>query len=322
MDQALEKQYNKPAKSSSGVIGFTRRKEAVCRWNIIKHEKHQYSEALSNICNYNPEDTYTLHHEFTPTKIEIDKSGVERMVDLYNNRTNIFSLEKDVMNIVTGEKVDVTAYLTCIKVGEEEYKHFKKHRLEDKSVKLFDTIKNVTTLTTSDRKTQQKKPDLKKESLKFMRRLDIARLRGFDIQELLKHEITSTSFYLTKDHMLRKSPKSELAQEIKTCLSTISEQVPFSEMSSAIVIDFMAYCRKVPVKKLQLQTYEDLANNLWQTFQKISSNSARIDIVFDLYLDQRIKQGERTRRSKGAVVETKIFTIKQTLPVELEKFWG
>ena len=31
MDQALEKAYNKPKKSSVGVIGFTRRKEAVCK---------------------------------------------------------------------------------------------------------------------------------------------------------------------------------------------------------------------------------------------------------------------------------------------------
>ena len=45
MDQALEKQYNKPAKGQSGIIGFSRRKEAVCKWNIIKQEKgpiHQF----------------------------------------------------------------------------------------------------------------------------------------------------------------------------------------------------------------------------------------------------------------------------------------
>ena len=42
MDQALEKAYNKPAKLSAGIIGFTRRKEAVCKWNLIKHEKAKY----------------------------------------------------------------------------------------------------------------------------------------------------------------------------------------------------------------------------------------------------------------------------------------
>ena len=35
MDQALEKAYNKPAKSSTVIIGFTRRKEAICKGNLI-----------------------------------------------------------------------------------------------------------------------------------------------------------------------------------------------------------------------------------------------------------------------------------------------
>ena len=49
MNQALEKQYNKPGKGPLGIIGFTRRKEAVCKWNIIKHEKFLYTQALSKI---------------------------------------------------------------------------------------------------------------------------------------------------------------------------------------------------------------------------------------------------------------------------------
>ena len=77
-----------------------------------------------------------------------------------------------------------------------------------------------------------------------------------------------------------------------------SDQIPINEMNSAILIDVRTYCRKVPVKKLKLQTYEDLVNHLWQTLQRISSNCGRIDIVFNLYLDQSIKQGERMGRSK------------------------
>ena len=50
MDQALEKQYNKPAKDPSGVIGFTKRKQAVCKWNIIKHEKLLFTEGRTKIC--------------------------------------------------------------------------------------------------------------------------------------------------------------------------------------------------------------------------------------------------------------------------------
>ena len=39
IDQALEKEYNKPAKGPGGVIGITRKKESVAKWNLLKHEK-------------------------------------------------------------------------------------------------------------------------------------------------------------------------------------------------------------------------------------------------------------------------------------------
>lgn len=48
MDQALESQYDKQEKSSSGIIGITRRKEAVYKWDLIKYEKSMYSNLLCN----------------------------------------------------------------------------------------------------------------------------------------------------------------------------------------------------------------------------------------------------------------------------------
>ena len=39
LDQAFEEEYNKSAKGPSGIIGYTRRKESVLKWNIIHHEK-------------------------------------------------------------------------------------------------------------------------------------------------------------------------------------------------------------------------------------------------------------------------------------------
>ena len=42
-------QYNKPA-SQSGIIGITRKKEAVNKWNILRHEKLQFTEFLEQMC--------------------------------------------------------------------------------------------------------------------------------------------------------------------------------------------------------------------------------------------------------------------------------
>ena len=55
----------------------------------------------------------------------------------------------------------------------------------------------------------KKPPYVNKETLSFLRTIDIARLREYDLQVLLQYEITSCSFYLTKNGNLRKSPKSE-----------------------------------------------------------------------------------------------------------------
>ena len=67
------------------------------------------------------------------------------------------------------------------------------------------------------------------------------------------HEIRATSYYLTKDGELQKSPKSELARELKNLLEEPRPiNVLETSLKTAIVIDFTAYARKVPIKKKNL----------------------------------------------------------------------
>ena len=97
--------------------------------------------------------------------------------------------------------------------------------------------------------------------------IDYLRLQSLDIADLLKHEIVSTSFYLTKDGELQKSPKSELARELENLLEMpCPVEIPDSDLKSVIVIDFIAYAQKVSTKKMMLTTYEDYFKALWRTF--------------------------------------------------------
>ena len=48
-----------------------------------------------------------------------------------------------------------------------------------------------------------------------MRMIDFARTRNFDITDLLEYELSSTSFFLSKDGFLRKPQKSDLLTRIK-----------------------------------------------------------------------------------------------------------
>ena len=153
--------------------------------------------------------------------------------------------------------------------------------------------------------------------------INYSRLHNLDIADLLKHEIVSTSFYLTKDGELRKSLKSELARELKNLLEKpCPVEIPDSDLKSVVVIDFMAYARKISTKKMMLATYEDFFKALWRTFSSLSKGCSQIDIDSDVYLRHSIKQGERNQKSKLDLIETNITSVKQQLPIEMDRFWS
>ena len=89
-----------------------------------------------------------------------------------------------------------------------------------------------------------------------------------------------------------------------------------------MLIDFMAYTRKLPVKKLKLKTFEDMNMKLWDIFAKLASKSKRIDILFDVYKQGNIKDLERIRRGKVDAIEVASLQRNTPLPVETERFWA
>ena len=89
---------------------------------------------------------------------------------------------------------------------------------------------------------------------------------------MLKFEISSTSLYLIdpKDGLLKEPTKSYLSKELLGMVSVVEE----SPLSDCILFDFMAYGRKVPVKKINetggsLNSFADLFNFLLSTFHKL-----------------------------------------------------
>ena len=62
-----------------------------------------------------------------------------------------------------------------------------------------------------------------KETVKFLRNIDYARLRDFDLKILMGYEISPTYFYLTKGSLIGKPNKSELITELK---SMITKNIP------------------------------------------------------------------------------------------------
>ncbi len=252
-DQALEQCCNRPAKVSGGIIGVTRKKEAVALWGIIKHRKYQYVDLLE--MKDDIEGELSLHHDFNPSTA----TKIVRMVqDIEEYLLKVCSPLQDqvaLKNVLTGEivtNVNVDKMLCCIKEGSAACAKFIDDRLRNRSISIHSTISKIKFASPKTTLKLASKADIKDETIKSLKFLEYGCHRGFTVEELLQHEITNSAFFLVdEDGYLKKSAKSHLGTELLKLCPLIDKKGPEnSPQTHAIVIDFMALVRKVPLKKL------------------------------------------------------------------------
>ena len=77
----------------------------------------------------------------------------------------------------------------------------------------------------------------------------------------------------------------------------IQTHLPTTDHHRNVIIDFMAYARKVSIKKQNLKTYNDSLISLWSTFSFLFKSCNWVDIVFDVYKENSIKASEQRQRT-------------------------
>ena len=144
----------------------------MCKWNIIKHEKFLFREALTKICKLETGNQYSLHDNFLKFTTDSERAAVEKIISHINERGNPFDISVAITrNIVSGEKLDnelLVFEANCLVLGEEEYQKFKDERLEKKVITLFDPIpklamKGFNSKSSSLTQRCQKSPDIRKK---------------------------------------------------------------------------------------------------------------------------------------------------------------
>ena len=171
MDRALEKAFNKPSQGPSGIFGISRRKEDVCKWSLIKHEKMRYTSLLDKYSGGNDEnDEYSLHREFSEKISEYDNKCVKQMTSYLLRKGNLFNPDDvSIKNLVTKAIFDdetCSFLLTCKDQGDSQYTEFVKTRFEEKTVNIFDTLPK--TRVNKVRKKKDKIPDITEETKSFL----------------------------------------------------------------------------------------------------------------------------------------------------------
>ena len=328
MDQALEKEYNKKAKDAGGIIGITRREESVAKWNLIKHEKGAFTKFIDDMVDYTHSDEYSLHHEFSHTVTKNDHKDVEAMSEYISNNCDLLK-PGQLTNISTGVHLSAETshfLLDCFTTGETLHQEYRKVRLIERSLGLYDTITDPHSKV-KKKKSEGGKANLEKMTSLFTRNVEIARARCFDVKTLFAYEGTDKSYFLSPDGLfLSKGNKSELQPLLKT-KSIPSNDVEYNMERSILVIDFMAEARKIGSrrKKFNLKTFGDVIDDLWQRVLHMGRQVDRIDIVFDCYRNDSVKALERHRRGLTSdAARITVSNMTQPLPPakEFERLWS
>ena len=152
-DMAVEKTVIRDSKSSSGVIGLTRKLPALTRWTLTRHYAGEYTEAMRQRSGLVDDDNNEyVHDQSKPHSMKQDEKHVQQILaHITNNMTNPFDIDSHppdtLVNIATGLHASTKvqeSLLSAVEKGRKQCETFVNSSLSEGKIKTFITSKNIT----------------------------------------------------------------------------------------------------------------------------------------------------------------------------------
>ncbi|KAK3750817.1 hypothetical protein QZH41_000085, partial [Actinostola sp. cb2023] len=298
VDQTCEETVNKDTQTPGGTKGFSLKPGAVSRYYMVAEYRSIF---LSNLREMLHLKSFYGHTDLQGTRITRDEEDVKSLVDLLENTwINPFDPDtQELVSISTGKVAppEVQEHLLLAREkGNTAYQEFSQQRIES-SPPVLDFYHKMTKLklkTFSDlikkktfRKENGKEIILKADRVLFGQMIVIAQSRNLSMNEVLVHPLGPLPWSLaTPDGSLRKTNKATLAKELQRNVPAV-DIIP---LPSATIIDGMALVQRL---KGDHKTFSEVGDALLNMALNESYQSTRIDIVFDVYRSDSIKNSER-----------------------------
>ena len=235
-----------------------------------------------------------------PGRIKRDESDVSRVIEsIQCSFINPFGEENDLVTLSSGVKATEEIkdhLLNAESYGKSAMDDFVKNRLSEKPVQdFFDPIKkrSLKTFTSlmpkSVVKVNKKEVMIKADRTLFGRMAIIGQSRNIDLKAVFSYPLGPFPWSLADGFsMMRKTNKATIVKAFEKG-AIFLESPP---IQSATVIDGMALVQKLKVVQM---TFGQVADAVFQSVLSCGNRSKRIDVVFDVYLDNSIKNAERCR---------------------------
>ena len=146
---------------------------------------------------------------------------------------------------------------------------------------------------------------LKADRSLFGRIIVMAERRNLKMEDILSHPLSPLPWALsTPDGLLRKTNKASLASNLQKNVA-VSDELP---ANSASVVDGMNLVQRI---KGDQATFGDVASSVFLMALREGSQSNRIDVVFDTYKKNSIKNSERSVRGEETGHQLQSITSTQ-----------
>ena len=230
-DKALEQSINLESKSKGGIVGISRREDAVERWFLTSHERAAITHSLKEMCGLENYERVGTHKEAGAARMKRDQEDIDRLVSSFNSGllTNPFDLPDDrdiseklsLLNIATGVVLPEQAsdrLLDATEMGKRSMENFISTRINTNEVNFWDPLPKlkINTFTSAAKKMEVKATNDKIITLTtdrelFGRLLVVAKQRDIDLRQVLSYELSAVPVAIAHgDGSLRKTTKSSL----------------------------------------------------------------------------------------------------------------
>ena len=245
----------------------------------------------------------SVHTDVQKTRIARDEADVKPLIAmLESNWINPFSAEQqDLVCLSTGkvatQKIEEDL-LGANAIGEKAYKEFHAQCLEaNLPVKFHETLKKskLKTFSELNKKVKFKSKTaneiiLKADRALFGQMVITADNRQLHMRDVLCHPLGPIPWALsTVDGSLQKTSKAALARELQKNVPA-AEEIP---QPSVCIIDGMVLVQRL---KGDHKKFSDVADSSFGMVLHEGASSKRIDVVFDVYRENSIKNTEREHR--------------------------
>lgn len=304
LDHAHE-QLNAQVKGDGGAIGLTEDPGALRRWMVAgPHLAKIIGEYESNVDNSHV-DTNSKHHEQSTTQQKAFANDVRSLVAVMAEFGNPFlDRTKDLLTIdsqdIMPQRV-VESLENIHSLGESKYLTFIEERLLKNDTPISATIpRNSLPLFRKPKhadpsKDKQKITELKSDCALFSRLYIASQKREGDIKEFFKHENQKYPPSLSSSGKLKQGKKSDLVGCLETKTDSDVMTTPSVEVT---VMDGAAVVHFLPLR--ESKTFAEYAKDvfiphvLWEL-----SKTQRVDLVWDVYLQDSLKLSARANRGTG-----------------------